>query len=106
MHFLAVMSHPPFFLEVRTCTYVGRKKGILTVGAVWCVVVCGETPDPFFCIRGGSCLKHTLCPEFRPVSKGGRHISIHSTISTLITVSGLALQLHTTAEAHSQSLSF
>ena len=73
--------------------YVGRKKGILTAGqyGMWWFAVKLRTQ---FSVSGGiSCIKHTLCPEFRPVSKGGRHISIRSTNSTLITVSGLALQL-------------
>ena len=48
VHFHAVMSHPPFFLEVRTC----RKKGILTAGQYGMWWFLSKSPDPIFCIRG------------------------------------------------------
>ena len=52
VHLLAVVSPPSLF-----SLKVGRKKGGLTAGAVWYVVVCGVTPDPIFCVRGACLLK-------------------------------------------------
>ena len=61
---------PSSFFSGSTYMYVGRKKGILTAGqyGMWWFAVKLRTQ---FSVSGGlscPCLKHTLCPEFRPVS--------------------------------------
>ena len=47
-YLIAVVSPLPLFSENRP-----QKGESLTVGAVWYVVVCGETPGPNFLCQGG-----------------------------------------------------
>ena len=61
---------PSSFFSGSTYMYVGRKKGILTARnyGMWWFAVKLRTQ---FSVSGGlscPCLKHTLCPKFRPVS--------------------------------------